>query len=403
MESMKTFHTLMGQDMSEYMNEKIGVDGVDGVEEQGERIVIGNNDVVLKIQNENEIQTYTEGTFMNRFIKDWQYNGETFIYDESHSPLCMSNENSEDETDDSEKHPKKWSYIEVQKSIDKQYESTEPYYNELDILTTYLKGQKNIFGKSRYVTQMKLNMLMIPALIGTAIISICAPILQEYVWSGVFISGLNTLVAFLISIIHYFKLEPLCELYLYLMNHYDRLESSVEFTNNRISFFDVLENKRQLIFDKMTDVEKKIGEIKETTKVILPNEIKVLFPVICNINIFSFIKRIESHKQNLMNKLKDVKNELEYIEWKKEKDNNKEKIERAYKRLDYLLQVKDKLKNEILHYKNAYVAIDELFVREIKRADNVNIFFVWCHKQNFKDSTNNHALQEYLSTIFITD
>lgn len=370
-----------------------------------ERIIIENNDVALQIQNETEIQKYTEGTFMNRFINDWQYNGETFVYDESHSPMYMS-ENSEDETEEeSDKHPKKWSYLEVQKSIDKQYETNDPYYNELDILTTYLKGQKNIYSRSRYVTQTKLNLFMIPALIGTSIISICAPILQTHSWSGVFISGLNTLVAFLISIVHYFKLEPLCELYLHLMNQYDRLESSVEFTNNRISFFDVLEDKRKHVFDKMSDVEKKIGEIKETTKVILPNEIKTLFPIICNINIFSFIKRIESHKQNLVNKLKDVKNEVEYIEWKRErKEKENRNLEgRHHKRYEYLMLVKDKIKNEIMHYKNAYVAIDELFVREIKRADNINLFFVWCHKQDIIESTNNHALQEYLSTIFAVD
>jgi hypothetical protein len=377
-----------------------------------DRIVIGNNDVLLSIHNENDIQQFTEGNFMNRFLNNWQIDGDI----ESHSPVNMSNENSDDECIneyenecinecDDESHMnhsnnkvlKKLSYKDVKKSIDKYYEVNEQY-NELDILTTYLKGQKNIYRKSQSITQTKLHLLMIPALIGTTIISVCAPILQSYSWSGVFISGLNTLVALFISITHYFKLEPSCDLYLHLMNQYDRLENSIEFSNNRISFFDSNKDKRVYIFDRITDVEKKIGEIKETTKTILPNEIKLLFPIICNINIFSFIKRIENYKQNLINKLKDVKNETQYIEWKWETLNEKQQ-----KRYDYLIVVKEKVKNEIFHYKNAFVAIDELFVKEIKNADAINIFNFWCNKKTVIETTNNHALQEYLSTIFIAD
>ena len=170
-----------------------------------DRIVIGNNDVLLSIHNENDIQQFTEGNFMNRFLNNWQIDGDI----ESHSPVNMSNENSDDECMnecinecddecDDESHMnhsnnkvlKKLSYRDVQKSIDKYYEVNEQY-NELDILTTYLKGQKNIYRKSQSITQTKLHLLMIPALIGTTIISVCAPILQSYSWSGVFISGLN--------------------------------------------------------------------------------------------------------------------------------------------------------------------------------------------------------------------
>jgi hypothetical protein len=377
------------------------------------------------IIEENNLNTYTDQHFIHKLNEDLEFirinNG---VY-ESNSPIIMSNENSDNSDDEldiqyhnsnhldsnhldsnhkntNEKNSlKKLTFREVKKSINKYYEVDDKYSNELDILTTFLKGQKNLYIKSRTITQTKLNILMIPSLIGTAIISICAPIIQPYSWSGAFISGLNAVVALFISFVHYLKLESSSELFLFLMNQYDRLESSIEFTNNKIAFFENDKEKKDLVLSKMKEVEKKINEIKETTSIFIPNEVKQIFPIICNVNIFSFIKRIEIYKQNLLVKFKDIKNEILYIKWKwSDKIENKEQ-----KRLDFLLKMKEKIKDEILQYKNAYGCIDELFMREIKQADNTSLLFIWFFTKpmiGFK-SLENHALKEYFSTIFATD
>ena len=360
------------------------------------------------IVEENGIHTYTDQHFINKLNEDLEILRMNQSVYESNSPINMSNENSDNSDDEMDMgyndivcdktSLKKLTFREVQKSINKYYEIDDKYSNELDILTTYLKGQKNLYIKSRTITQTKLNLLMIPSLIGTAIISICAPIIQSYNWSGAFISGLNAVVALFISFIHYLKLESSSELYLYLMNQYDRLESAIEFTNNKIAFFENKE-KNDLVLSKMKEVEKKINEIKETTTIFIPNEVKQIFPIICNVNIFSFIKRIEIYKQNLIIKFKDIKNEIMYIQWKwGDKLENKHQ-----KRLDFLIKIKEKIKDEILHYKNAYGCIDELFMREIKRADNTGLFSIWFCKKKHIDMTDNHALKEYLSTIFAVD
>ena len=360
------------------------------------------------IVEENGIHTYTDQHFINKLNEDLEILRMNQSVYESNSPINMSNENSDNSDDEMDmgyndivcdkSSLKKLTFREVQKSINKYYEIDDKYSNELDILTTYLKGQKNLYIKSRTITQTKLNLLMIPSLIGTAIISICAPIIQSYNWSGAFISGLNAVVALFISFIHYLKLESSSELYLYLMNQYDRLESAIEFTNNKIAFFENKE-KNDLVLSKMKEVEKKINEIKETTTIFIPNEVKQIFPIICNVNIFSFIKRIEIYKQNLIIKFKDIKNEIMYIQWKwGDKLENKHQ-----KRLDFLIKIKEKIKDEILHYKNAYGCIDELFMREIKRADNTGLFSIWFWKNKHIDMTDNQALKEYLSTIFAVD
>jgi hypothetical protein len=100
-------------------------------------------------------------------------------------------------------------------------------------------------------------------------------------------------------------------------------------------------------------------------------------------------------------KFKDIKNEILYIEWKwGDKIENKEQ-----KRLDFLLKMKEKIKDEILQYKNAYGCIDELFMREIKQADNTTLFSIWFWKKPTigVKYAENHALKEYFSTIFATD
>ena len=292
---------------------------------------------------------------------------------------------------------KKLTFREVSESINKYYETDDKYSNELDILTTFLKGQKNLYLKSRTITQLKLNLLMIPSFIGTSIITIFAPIIQGKHWSGAFISALNAIVTLLISIVHYFKLESSSEMYLNMTNQYDRMESSIEFASNKITFFENHKDKNHLVLSKMKEVEKKINEIKDSTSILIPIEVKQIFPIICNVNIFSFIKRIESYKKNLLVKFKDVKNEIRYIQWKwGAKIENKELA-----RLDFLLKIKEKLKNEILHYKNAYGCIDELFMKEIKQAHNIGLFQIWFFdKKRRVDISENHALKDYFSTIF---
>ena len=237
---------------------------------------------------------------------------------------------------------------------------------------------------------------MIPSLIGTAIITVFAPIIQGYSWSGAFISGLNTAVALAMSIIHYLKLESFITSYNHLASQYDRMENLIEFTGNRLSFMENKVEKGEYVLEKMTEIENKINDIKDTSAIIIPNEIKRIFPVICNVNIFSFIKRMEVYKKNLMMKLKDIKNEIGYIEYKWESQLN----EKQQLRLTYLQQIKGKIKDEIIYYKNAYSSIDELFIKEIQIADQLSIWSIWFYRIK-KSTSENPVLKEYLASIFM--
>ena len=340
------------------------------------------------------------------------------IFDSSihnNSPASLSNSNSDNEDmidnncgsrssnyDDNSHYEmdeleyRKLSYFQVERSLEKQYESeSSSTSNELDILITYMKGQKNLYIKSKNAMQYKLNCLLVPALLITASITIFAPFVQVFAWSGGFISGLNALSTMLISLSNYWKLESSMEMFFNTANQYDKLETSLEFVSSKLMFLEKESDKSKLILKQIQDVEKKIEEIKQWNSLFIPDEVRRMFPIICNINIFSFIKRIESNRRSLIIRLKDVKNEIRYIFHLRKlrshglKTGSLDLEERENCRLKLLLEVKDKTKEEVMKYRSVYSKIDEMFTREIHSTNSSSVWSFFNYRQMEKNDRNN--------------
>ena len=296
---------------------------------------------------------------------------------------------------------KKLTLKSIKRSLDKYYDSEDKYSSELDILTSFLNGQKHMYLKAKLLVQWQLNLLMFPALIGAGATTIFAPFIQNYSWGGSFISGLNAMVTVCMSIIHYLKLESLIASYLQFVSHYDRLENSLQMISSKLMFLDNSDERMDLIMKGLDDYEKKMVEIKETNSCSVPNSICVIFPIISHINIFSFIKRMETYKKNLMLKFKDVKNELRYIFWKFGAELRANPSHPMYKRAEILSVKKVDLKEELLHYRSAYGYMDELILREIKLSEKVifiRYFFGYSKKKVF--THQNPVIQQYLDILF---
>ena len=79
--------------------------------------------------------------------------------------------------------------------------------------------------------------------------------------------------------------------------------------------------------------------MKEVNNVLIPAEMNQIFPIICHVNIFSFIKKLENHRQILILKFKDIQNEIRFIlhKWEKE-EQDLEKIKHVY---EFLHQIDD--------------------------------------------------------------
>jgi hypothetical protein len=370
------------------------------------------NEKLNKIQSQIYIQPETP-SFYNSNIHN-------------NSPISLSNSNSDQEDSDNngstnydnnsnyemdELKYRKLSYFQVERSIEKYYESDASPSNELDLLITYLKGQKNLFIKSKMITQYKLNCLLIPALLITTSVTIFAPFIQSFSWSGGFISGLNAVTALLISLANYLKLESSIEMFFNTANQYDKLETSLEFVSSKLMFIENDSDKSKLIFKQIQDVEKKIEEVKQWNSLFIPEEVRNIFPIICNINIFSFIKRIESHRKSLVMKLKDIKNEIRYIFHMRKlrehglKPSSPGFQEREEIRLKLLYEVKDKTKDELMKYRSIYSNIDEIFTHEIHSSNLFSwisfIFYCFNRHNSWKDKNSffrdmNPILNKYL-------
>jgi len=329
----------------------------------------------VKINIRDEISRYTDDHFMNKLNEELEKVRKSSRFMDN-SPISMSNPTSDSEGEDNE------GGLE------------EADYFETDVLLNYQKqpGLKRLSFKEVRDIQIKTQWVLIPAVLGSATITIISPIIMRFLWSGAFISGLNALVFVLFFICYYCKLASSDIVYRQLSNQYERLEHSLDINKLMESGKD----KSSIVLNVLKEMEKKLSDLKETAILGLPFDIKVMFPILYHVHIFTFIKRIEVYKKNLIIKFKDVKNEIRYIEWKwGEKIENKEKM-----RLEFLCKIKEKIKNEILHYKNAYGSMDELMTKEIKRADQMSVCLWPSSSLSKRMNTDNPVVSAYFSTIF---
>lgn len=315
----------------------------------------------MDIEEESQLAEYTDSHFvhqMNIAMMEQFRNRSN-----SNSPITLSNSSNSSSDDDIESAKfRKLTYKEVARSFD-QYNSES---DELDILITYLNGQKNIYLYSGKITQYKLHMLMLPIIVMTSSSTLIAPFIMGYKWSGAIISGMNAIVLFLTVLCNYFKLESAHNSFSLLSSQYSNLHASLTLGN---SHYTTDYGYSEVMSDKIMEFERKTSEIRDSMNV--PSEIKLVFPIISHINIFSFIKHIETYKRNLIIRYKDIKNEIRYIRQKGGEG------ERKRTRYAFLLSMKDKLKDEIIQHKNVYSEIENIFVQEIKKAETYKWYWLW--------------------------
>lgn len=177
-------------------------------------------DMNSDIDGENTLIQYTDDHYMNKLNEDLEkirleQQSRFTQHHESNSPIFMSKNNSDSETDET---PLKiLTFREVRESIHKYYETENT--NELDILALFLKGQKNMYIQSKKIVISKMQFLMLPAVIGSFSITVFSPIFSYNKMSGIIISAINIIVFVLYFFIYYFRFLPSAHFYKQMRNN----------------------------------------------------------------------------------------------------------------------------------------------------------------------------------------
>ena len=273
--------------------------------------------------------------------------------------------------------------------IDKQIQNRENFQmkhvrnNKLDILMTFIKGQKHLYNHCNRVCQTKSNMLLIPCMCISSLNAILSSIFQNEEWTNAVSSTLNTVLLLMISMSSYFKFEASSDAFLRMYQNFDRLENSIKQVHNSVVTYQHVDS----VNEKIKDIESRLMTLKENNIPVIPDESRDLFPVICQVNISSLIRKMETYRSQLYSNFADLKNEIRFLLLKKPifDDNNSEiqgnttmqnlKVRKEQSRLIFLYEEKERIKKELSSAENLYDYIDTIFSKEIRHANRHSVLY----------------------------
>lgn len=167
----------------------------------------------------------------------------------------------------------------------------------LEILSTFLTGQKDIYMLSKKIVNFRQNLILIFSIVVGGISTILATMECNH-YSLLIITVLNTVVALLIGIAGIYKFDVKGENFLHISNSYNKLEMYIENSTSKIQLFNNKVDREIYFLKQMKFVEESIGTIKsDNDSYEIPHLVVLVYPILTKINIFKFLQ-INYHLRN---------------------------------------------------------------------------------------------------------
>ena len=228
----------------------------------------------------------------------------------------------------------------------------------LDILALYLNGEKILYIEAKTYCEQQLNFLMLPTILISVVASVLSLFFQGETYGGITIASMTGFNSFMLALISYLKLDAKAEAHKTSAYNYEKLESMCEFNSGKVLFFNY---DKKYVLGILEEVEKKVNEIKELNKFILPEYIRHKYPYTYSTNIFTMVKKIHLQEIILINRLKININRL--IQTSKRLP----RTPAVEDQIHTLETEQDDMMENIIRFREKYMEMDVGFARELDK------------------------------------